>query len=62
MRNSSGGETPETVDWSRIRYTGYALLAVDSQPGSHRGDAKLVLRAINEYGTELDNLTIQRKA
>ena len=62
VRNSSGGETPETVDWSRIRYTGYALLAVDSEPGSHRGDAKLVLRAINEYGTELDTLTIQRKA
>lgn len=60
VRNSSGGKTPETVDWSRIRYTGYALLAVDSQPGSRRGEAKLVLRAINEYGTELDTLTLRR--
>ncbi|HEX4790794.1 MAG TPA: metallophosphoesterase family protein, partial [Actinospica sp.] len=50
-RNSSGGETPETVDWSRVRYTGYALLAVDSEPAAGRGGkAKLVLRAINEYG------------
>jgi 3',5'-cyclic AMP phosphodiesterase CpdA len=59
-RNSSGGETPETIDWSRVRYTGYSLLAVDSEPGSHGVKAKLVLRALNEYGVEIDTLTIQR--
>jgi len=61
-RNSSGGETAETVDWSRIRYTGYALLAVDSEPASHGSKAKLVLRALNEYNVEVDKLTIQRSA
>lgn len=63
VRNSAGGETPETVGWSRIRYTGYALLAVDSEPGSGRNaKPKLVLRALNELGTEIDRLTIQRTA
>ena len=61
-RNSTGGETAETVDWSRIRYTGYSLLAVDSEPGSHQTKAKLVLRALNEYNVEVDRLTIQRSA
>ena len=61
-RNSSGGETPETIDWSRVRYTGYSLLAVESTPASHGTKAKLVLRALNEYNTEIDRLTIQRSA
>ena len=61
-RNSSGGETPETVDWSRVRYTGYSLLAVQSEPASHGSKAKLVLRALNEYNVEVDKLTIQRSA
>jgi len=61
-RNSSGGETPETVDWSRVRYTGYSLLAVQSEPASHGHKAKLVLRALNEYNVEVDKLTIQRSA
>jgi hypothetical protein len=61
-RNSSGGETPETIDWSRVRYTGYSLLAVDSEPAGYHAKAKLVIRALNEYGVEIDNLTIQRSA
>ena len=62
VRNSSGGQTPETVDWSRVRYTGYALLAVDSEPAAHGRKAKLVLRAVDELGAEVDRLTIQRSA
>ena len=59
-RNSSGGKTNETIDWSRIRYTGYALLAVTSEPGSRKAKPKLVLRALNENNVEVDRLTIQR--
>ncbi|HEY3873176.1 MAG TPA: metallophosphoesterase family protein [Actinocrinis sp.] len=59
-RNPSGGETPETVSWSRVRYTGYALLAVDVEPGGRGAAPKLVLRAVNEYGAEIDTITIQR--
>jgi Calcineurin-like phosphoesterase/Purple acid Phosphatase, N-terminal domain len=62
VRNSAGGETPETVDWSRVRYTGYALLAVDSIPGGHGTKPQLVLRGVNEYGVEIDRLTIVRSA
>jgi hypothetical protein len=62
VRNSSGGETPETVDWSRVRYTGYALLAVDVVPGGHGQTPQLVLRGVNEYGNEIDHLTIERSA
>ena len=62
VRNSSGGETPETVDWSRVRYTGYSLLAVESEPASHHGKSKLVVRALNENNVEIDRLTIQRSA
>ncbi|HTJ69730.1 MAG TPA: metallophosphoesterase family protein [Actinospica sp.] len=61
-RNSSGGQTAETIDWSRVRYTGYSLLVVDSKPGSHGVKPKLVLRAINEDSVEVDRLTIQRSA
>jgi hypothetical protein len=62
-RNSSGGKTTETIDWSRVRYTGYALLAVDSEPGSGYGARpKLILRALNEDNVEVDRLTIQRAA
>ncbi|HWG24446.1 hypothetical protein [Actinospica sp.] len=61
--NSSGGKTTEPVDWSRVRYTGYALLAVDSEPGSGYGaKPKLVLRALDEDNVEVDRLTIQRAA
>ena len=60
VRNSSGGQTPEVVDWSRVRYTGYALLSVDSEPGGHGRAPKLVLRGVNEYGNEIDRVTIVR--
>jgi len=62
VRNSSGGETPEVVEWSRVRYTGYALLSVDSVPGGHGRAPKLVLRGVNEYGNEIDRVTIVRSA
>ena len=62
VRSSTGAEVPETVDWSRVRYTGYALLAVDSIPGSHGSAPQLVLRGVNEYGVEIDHLTIERSA
>jgi hypothetical protein len=61
VRNSSGGETPETINWSRVRYTGYSLLAVESEPASH-GRSKLIVRALNENNVEIDRLTIQRSA
>ena len=60
VRSPGGVKTPETVDWSRVRYTGYALLAVDVKPGRYGRASQLVLRAVNEYGAEVDKITIER--
>jgi len=45
---------------SKTNGTTYALLAVDVKPGRHGRPAQLVLRAVNEYGAEVDKLTIER--
>jgi Calcineurin-like phosphoesterase len=60
--NSPGGvQTKETVSWSRVRYTGYILLVVDSEPAARSGrPSKLTIRAINEFGTEIDNFVLSR--
>jgi hypothetical protein len=54
--NDPGGETKETVNWSRVRYTGYCLLVIDSQP-VHR---TLTIRGLSGAGQELDRLTLKR--
>jgi hypothetical protein len=52
---------PETVTWSRIRYTGYNLLVVDSTPGSGPNSrSTLLVRGLDEYGAELDRFTLVR--
>jgi hypothetical protein len=51
----------ETVTWSRIRYTGYNLLVVDSTPGfGPNSPSTLLVRGLDEYGAELDRFTLVR--
>jgi Calcineurin-like phosphoesterase/Purple acid Phosphatase, N-terminal domain len=58
--NQAGGtEVPETVAWSRVRYTGYGLLVVNVAAPVF-GKATMVVRALNENGVELDNFTLSR--
>ena len=58
--NESGGmEVPETVAWSRVRYTGYCLLVVDVTP-SVFGSATMLVRGLNESGAEIDTFTLSR--
>jgi hypothetical protein len=53
-------QNPITVDWSRVRYTGYALLVVDSIPGASNRPA-LSVRAVMEDGvTVIDEFRIER--
>ena len=60
--NTAGGvKVPETVTWSRVRYTGYSFLAVDVKPADH-GTTTLTLRAVTEAGAEIDRVVIARKA
>ncbi|MFC1439502.1 metallophosphoesterase family protein [Streptacidiphilus sp. N1-10] len=52
----------ETIDWSRVRYTGYSFLRVDVVPARKGATAKLKLTALTESGTAFDHLTIEREA
>jgi hypothetical protein len=56
----SGGITNDTVNWSRVRYTGYCLLVVDSEPGFGSGNSKLKITGLSEAGVVLDYLEIAR--
>jgi hypothetical protein len=56
----TGGITNETVNWSRVRYTGYCLLVIDSKPGFGPGNSALNITGISEAGTVLDYLQIVR--
>jgi hypothetical protein len=60
--NESGGTTVnQTVTWSRVRYTGYCLVVVDSQPATRAGGtSKLLVRGLDEGGTELDRIALVR--
>jgi hypothetical protein len=60
--NQPGGTTTtENVTWSRVRFTGYCLVVVDSTPGWRRGaGSKLHVRGLAENGTELDSVTLVR--
>ena len=59
--NEPGGvETTETVTWSRVRYTGYCLLAVEASPRGFRSPPTLLVRGLNESGTEIDRITLSR--
>ncbi len=56
----AGGITNETVNWSRVRYTGYCLLVIDSVPGFGPGNSALQITGLAEDGTVLDYLEIVR--
>lgn len=61
--NEAGGTTDnETVTWSQVRYTGYCLLVVEATPAGPGGANTLLLRGLNEYGVEVDRVTLSRKA
>ncbi|MDQ1645787.1 MAG: hypothetical protein QOJ50_1971 [Cryptosporangiaceae bacterium] len=55
-------KNPETVGWSRVRYTGYSFLAVDVTPARPGQYSRLTLRAVTEGGIEIDRLTLERRS
>jgi Purple acid Phosphatase, N-terminal domain/Calcineurin-like phosphoesterase len=59
---ADGKTTNETVDYSQVRYTGYCLLVIDSNPASQGGTSTLLVRGLNEDGVELDQITLARTA
>ncbi|MFJ5228807.1 purple acid phosphatase family protein [Kitasatospora sp. NPDC088391] len=62
----AGGKVSEAVNWSRVRYRGHNLLAVDVKPAAPGGTATLTVRGISvegaKAGTEIDRITISRTA
>jgi hypothetical protein len=56
--------TNETVKvaWSRVRYTGYCLVAVDVTPATSSTPAQLTVRSLMEDGTPVDEFVVRRTA
>ncbi|MGP3948273.1 purple acid phosphatase family protein [Streptomyces sp. 7N604] len=48
---------PDTVEWSRVRYTGFSFLAVEAEPGAQ---PKLKVTALAENGERIDAFQIVR--
>ncbi|MER8184730.1 metallophosphoesterase family protein [Kitasatospora sp. NPDC094015] len=57
-----GTKVPETVEWSRVRYTGYSFIKVDVAPAHPGRTATMKVTALAEDGTQVDHYTIARKA
>lgn len=53
-------KTPETVSWSRVRYTGHMVLRVDVDPGDGVRRPSMLVRTIDPTDREIDRFTIQR--
>jgi len=59
--NETGAtEVSETVGWSQVRYTGYALVVVDVTPPNFGQSTTLLVRALNENGIEIDRVSLVR--
>jgi hypothetical protein len=52
--------TNENVTWSRVRYTGYCLLVIESDPKSWSHGGTLRVRGLDEAGQELDRIDLVR--
>ncbi|WP_046503991.1 purple acid phosphatase family protein, partial [Streptomyces odonnellii] len=55
--SEEGAKIPETVEWSRVRYTGFSFLAVEVTAGSR---PKLEVTALAESGARVDHFTVTR--
>ncbi|AHH99135.1 metallophosphoesterase [Kutzneria viridogrisea] len=56
----NGEEHQVKVTWSRVRYRGYSLVAVDVTPAANGTPAQLKVRALTEKGTLVDEITVRR--
>ncbi|WP_432142047.1 fibronectin type III domain-containing protein [Streptomyces sp. bgisy084] len=50
-------KTKETVEWSRVRYTGYSFIAVEVTPGSR---PRMKVTALAESGERIDHFEVTR--
>ncbi|KAA2261987.1 metallophosphoesterase family protein [Solihabitans fulvus] len=57
-----GGKENDTVAWSRVRYTGYAFMALDVQPASWGRQTTITARVLSNTGVEIDRFVVSRTA
>ena len=60
--NEPGGAQAETVDWSRVRFTGYSVIAADVTPALPGRTTTLRARVLTETGASMvaEGLSIPR--
>lgn len=55
----SRDQNPDTVEWSRVRYTGYSFLSVEAETGPA---PRLKVSALAESGRRIDHFEVRRGA
>ncbi|MFE3265278.1 purple acid phosphatase family protein [Streptomyces sp. NPDC059215] len=55
----SGHRQPDTVEWSRVRYTGYSFLSVETETGA---TPRLKVSALAQDGRRIDHFEVRRGA
>ncbi|WP_370947997.1 purple acid phosphatase family protein [Amycolatopsis sp. cg5] len=60
FKKGSTSYTETKVTWSRVRYRGYGLVAVDVTPAANGAAAQLKVRAFADDGVQVDEVTIKR--
>lgn len=66
---TQGTKVPEVVSWSQVRYDAYAFLAIDVKPALQGRHTTFTIRTLadalpgtNEAYSEIDRITLQRRA
>lgn len=59
-KKNSPTSTDTKVTWSRVRYRGYSITAVDVTPKANGTPARTKVRALDEFGVLIDEITLQR--
>ncbi|MGW7354470.1 purple acid phosphatase family protein [Streptomyces sp. NPDC054784] len=57
----TGERVTEEVEWSRVRYTGFSFLAVESRPGTSGRAPRLEVTALAQSGRRVDHFTVERR-
>ena len=60
-KKNSSTSIDTKVSWSRVRYRGYGLVAVDVTPKANGTPARMKVRALDEDGVLIDEITVQRQ-
>jgi hypothetical protein len=59
-KRNSDKSTDTKVTWSRVRYRGYGITAIDVTPAENGTPARMKIRALDEDGILVDEITVQR--